>query len=215
MRQMKDAYLAAMRADAIPEGWARLWHVHKLHLPKGNLTIHEGEWVDTPPGVYTYLRCLTDSTLHLVPAGELVMEDTPHELRTHLGFVMKAHGSVLVTGLGLGCVVRGLLANPRIEHVTCIENSPDVLKLVAPYMPTERLTIIEADAFQWVAHNKQPFDCAWHDLWVNPDKDETHLDIWHAQLLANCKQFVKRQGAWALNRAAKTMLIRRGFSWIG
>ncbi|MCZ2077878.1 MAG: hypothetical protein LC130_23105 [Bryobacterales bacterium] len=210
-----ESYLTAMKAEAIPEGWAQLWHVHKLHLPKGNLTIHEGEWVDTPPGVYTYLRCLTDSTLHLVPAGELVMEDTPHELRTHLGFVMQAHGKVLVTGLGLGCVVRGLLANPRVEHVTCIENSPDVLKLVAPYMPTERLTIIEAEAFQWVAHNQQRFDCAWHDLWVNPDKDETHLDIWHAQLLANCQKFVKRQGAWALNRAAKTLLIRRGFEWIG
>src|SRR6185369_8969082 len=107
--------------------------------------------VTLPAARYTYLRFLTDKTLYSEHPGAVVMEDTPFELRTHLGFVMRAHGRVLITGLGLGCVIRGLLENPKVEHVTCIENSKDVLKLVAPYMPTERLEIVEADALEWTA----------------------------------------------------------------
>lgn len=206
-------YFSAMRAEAIPAGESRLWLITKVNLPKGKLVIHDGEYIDTPPGVYTFLRRLTNATL--LSGGDVVMEDTPHELKTHLGFVMRGHGKVLVTGLGLGCVVRGLLANPRVEHVTCIENSKDVLKLVAPHMPGDRLTIVEADAFEWTCKNKERFDCAWHDLWVNPDESEAHLDIWHAQLFLNCQRTVKQQGAWALNRDAKASMIRRGFPWIG
>jgi hypothetical protein len=208
-----DNYLSAMSASHIPAAESGLWFVAKTHLPNGWMRVHEGDYVDTPPGTYTYLRYLTDSTL--LSGGELIMEDTPHELKTHLGFVMQACGKVLITGLGLGCVIRGLLLNPNVEHVTCIENSKDVLKLVSPYMPTERLTVIEAEALEWTAKNKQTFDCAWHDLWTNEEKGEPHLDIWHANLFLNCKRYVKRQGAWAFRKDAKALLVKKGFPWIG
>src|SRR5258706_4456756 len=139
----KFKYLTAMKADCIPAAWSGLWFTAKVDLPIGHLRIHEGEYIDTPPGTYTYLRYYTDSTL--MCGGEVIMEDTPHELSTHLGFVMNAYGKVLIGGLGLGCVIRGLLHNPAVEHITCIENSKDVLKLGAPYMPTERLTIVDAE----------------------------------------------------------------------
>lgn len=215
LRLLTKHYLKAMKAVAIPAAWSGLWLINKVDLPDGKLIYHEGQYIDTPPGVYTHLRCLTDATLYNVPPGDVVMEDTPHELRTHLGFVMRAYGNVLVTGLGLGCVVRGLLANTHVESVTCIENSTDVLKLVAPYMPTDRLTIIEAEALEWTAKNHDCFDCAWHDLWVNPDEDDCHLDSWHTQLIANCRPTVRYQGAWAYNRTLKRYLQRRGFCWMG
>ncbi len=211
----KDEYLAAMKADSIPSGWSNLWFVHKLKLHKDTLTNRHGKATVLSSGSYTYLRYLTDATLYDEQPGAVVMEDTPFELRTHLGFVIHAHGNVLVTGLGLGCVVRGLLKNPNVAHVTCIENSPDVLKLVGPYMPTERLTIIEADAFQWTATTKQVFDCAWHDLWTNREQGEPHLDIWHASLFETCRGKVKHQGAWGFDRRIKVLLQRRGFQWIG
>lgn len=210
------AYLSAMKASAIPEGWSKLWFVRKLNLIRDKPSIRQGTFVVCPCGLYTFLHCVTDSTMHLNPPGALVMEDTPFELRAHLGFVMRAYGRVLVTGLGLGCVVRGLLENPRIEHITCIEDSPDVLKLVLPYMPlTDRLTIIEAEALKWTAQNKVAFDCAWHDLWTNRDDGEPHLDIWHTQLFTNCRGMVKHQGAWGFHRAAKRLLIKHGFQWMG
>lgn len=143
------------------------------------------------------------------------MEDTHFELQTHLDFVMRACGSVLVSGLGLGCVVRGLLTNPNVHHVTCIENSRDVLKLVAPHMPKDRLTIVEADALEWTAKNNERFDFAWHDLWTDRDNGEPPLDHWHAQLLMNCRGTASVQGAWSFDRNIKKSLVRRGFQIVG
>lgn len=215
MNDWKNNLLTVMRAEAIPAGWSDLWYVVKSKLSEPTASIRHKKPVIVPPGVYTFLYRLTDATLYCDPPGEVVMEDTPFELQTHLGFVMRARGQVLITGLGLGCVIRGLLANPAVEHVTCIEDSSDVLKLIQPHMPKERLTIIEADALEWTAANKEPFDCAWHDLWTDRCNGEPHLDHWHAQLLMNCRRTVKQQGAWAFDRQAKKHLVGRGFPWIG
>lgn len=215
MRHKSEHLLEAMKACSIPAGTEGLWYILKLKMTEARLSVRHGKIVGLPAGQYTFLYRLTDATLHHDPPGEVVMEDTPFELQTHLGFVMNAHGRVLVTGLGLGCVVRGLLQNPDVQHVTCIENSRDVLKLVAPYMPTDRLTIVEADAFKWTAENKESFDCGWHDLWTNRAAGEPHLDHWHARLFANCRRTVKQQGAWAFDRDMKKVLLKRGFNWMG
>lgn len=211
----KTDLLAAMKADQVPAGWSNLWYIVKTDLPEPMQNVRHGKPVLLPAGTYTFLYRLTDATLYCTPPGEVVMEDTPFELRTHLGFVLHAAGRVLVTGLGLGCVIRGLLANPQVEHITCIENSEDVIKLVGPYMPQERLTIIQADALEWTRDSKEKFDCAWHDLWTNKEKGEPHLDLWHAKLFINCQKTVKKQGAWAFDRRIRRLMIERGFHWIG
>lgn len=213
-----EAILRAMRATKIPEGKSGLWIVAKLNLTKNSTPSAlegSGELINMPPGRYTFLRRLTIATAHRAHPGEVVMEDSRHELETHLEFVRRAYGRVLITGLGLGCVIRGLLRNPAVEHITCIENSPDVLRLVRPYMPKRRLTIIEADALVWTKESTETFDVAWHDLWTNPDKGEPHLDLWHVKLLMNMVKKVKAQGAWAFNKSGKELLIRKGFNWIG
>lgn len=203
------------RAERIPAGSSGLWYITKIELMWPQPSIYRKENVVLPPGDYTHLRRITNSTLyHCDPPGEVVMEDTPFELRTHLEFMLKASGKVLVSGLGLGCVVRGLLANDNVEHVTCLENSRDVLRLVEPWMPSDRLTIIEADALEWTAKNKEKFDYAWHDVWTNRDEGEPHLDIWHGRLLINCARYVRHQGAWKFERKAKKLLQRKGLSII-
>lgn len=209
--------LQAMKATAIPTSeWTGLWRIVKQTYKHNKISVRMGKIVNLPAGTYTFLFRLTDSTLYNTVPGDVVMEDTPFELSTHLGFVMRAHGRVLVSGLGLGCVVRGLLARQEVEHITCLENSPDVLAMVQPHMPTDpRLTIIETDALEWTAKNREPFDCAWHDLWTDRDSGEPHLDRWHTELLINCRRLVKRQGAWAYNRDLKRKLIRMGFPWLG
>jgi len=208
-------FLASMKADRVPAGWSGLWYITKTSLTESTRNVRHEKPVLLPPGTYTFLYRLTDATLYCDPPGEVVMEDTPFELKTHLGFVMQARGRVLVTGLGLGCVVRGLLANSAVEHVTCVENSKDVLKLVGPYMPKDRLTIVEADALEWTAKNKETFDCAWHDLWTDRSQGEPHLDLWHLTLLHNCRRTVKQQGAWAFDKQIKKCLLNRGFQWMG
>lgn len=208
-----DTYLSAMRAEHIPAASSGLWFIEKRTYDEERSGIRNGKRVWVKPGTYTYLRVYTDSTL--LSGGEIVMEDTIHELRTHLGFVMHASGRVLVAGLGLGCVIRGLLANPNVEHVTCLENSKDVLKMVQPYMPAERLTIVKADALEWSIQNKDHFDCGWYDLWTNRDEGEPHLDRWHTRLFVNLNRTVKRQGAWGYKRELKRAAVKHGLKWIG
>lgn len=207
--------LNAAKAEMIPEGMSRLWYVIKRTLDKDISGIYQDKLLYLPAGTYTYLYRITDSTLHLEPPGTIVMEDSPYELSKHLNFMMKAQGNVLVTGLGLGCVVRGLLANPTVDHVTCIENSKDVLKLVQPYMPKDRLTIIEADAREWTKQNKRQFDYAWHDLWTDRDKGEPHLDLWHTQIMFSLHGKVKGQGAWGTPRFLKRILRDKRIALIG
>jgi hypothetical protein len=181
--------LAAARADGIPAGTCRLWTVKKFRLAK-----------PLPAGSYTQLWRATLAALHLAEHGELVMQDTPEELNTHLEFMLKARGRVLITGLGLGCVARGCLANPQVESVTIIERDPAVMRLVSPWMPAERVTIIVADALAWATQSTERFDCAWHDLWSDPDKDEPHLQITHLALICALSDRTDFQGAWQFPR---------------
>lgn len=203
-----------MRADTIPEDERGRWRIEKRTFLKDTTAFRIKENVVLPAGTYTYLFCITGDRIWY--PGELVMEDSPFELSTHLEFVMRAHGRVLITGLGLGCVARGLLANPQVDHITCIENSRDVLRMVQPHMPKDdRLEIIKADALQWTAKNRARFDVAWHDLWTNRSNGEPHLDRWHTEIMINLRGKVCQQGAWAYSRTLKNSLKRHGFPWIG
>ena len=210
---MKTKLLAAARADAIPEASAGLWHIKKLTLAKGITAPKDGRLVHVPAGNYTQLWRWTNATIQERldtgggEPGELVMTDSPDELNTHLGFMLRARGRVLISGLGLGCVVRGCLANPAVDHVVCLERDPDVLKMVQPHMPANRLTILRADAVSWIRNNiaRQRFDCAWHDLWSDPDKNEGHLQVTHSELFKLCHQNVGFQGAWAFPKVEKRL----------
>jgi hypothetical protein len=197
---LKDDILRAARADAIPKGTSGVWTVKKFSLSD---TFTSGNRV-IPPGHYTQLFCYVLAHAMQSPLGDCVMHDTPEELNKHLDFMLRAHGRVLITGLGLGCVVRGCLANPAVKCVTIIEKSQDVMKLVWPYMPEKRkLSLIHADALDWTRNSRRRFDCAWHDLWVNEDFDETHLQTYHMQMICEMASKVKLQGAWEFPRMFK------------
>lgn len=214
---MKQLLLAAAKADSIPAGAHVLWHIKKLTLSRDVEATKDGKMVRVPAGNYTQLWRWTEETVrNYFPdgvdqwPGELVMTDSPDELNTHLNFMLKAHGRVLITGLGLGCVIRGCLANPRVTHVVCIERDVSVLKLVKPWMPTERLTILQADAVRWVRNNikRQYFDCVWHDLWSDPDENEPVLALTHSDLFCLCARNVGFQGAWAFPKVQKRIWAR-------
>jgi hypothetical protein len=206
---LRAQLLAAARADGIPVGTSRLWFVRKYELGESLTVTREGKLVTTPAGSYTQLFCATLNKLHEFPAGELVMDDTPGELNKHLDFMLRAHGDVLISGLGLGCVTRGCLANPNVRSVTVIEREPDVLYLVAPHMTNPRLTIVVSDALRYIEATDHRYDCAWHDLWSNPDNDEQHLQRTHLHLLMAMRERVKFQGAWEFPRLFKRLLTEK------
>lgn len=200
----------AMRADGITAPQERgLWYIQRQDLtaafkshPKLDTYLRDiGKFHEYPelPHVMTSLCRWTDATLHL-GQGEAVMSDDPKELRKHLPVVLAASGRVLVTGLGLGCVLRGLLARPQVEHVDVVEISEDVLAMVSATVADEsRVTIHHGDALsiRWPAGTR--WDYAWHDVWgETPD-----TQVLHAQLLLRYRRQAIRQGAWGFPRWMK------------
>lgn len=141
----------------------------------------------------TTLQHITGATMHLNPGGwEVVMEDSAIELRKHLPIFRRAAGRVLVTGLGLGCVVRGLLSKSSVTHIDVVEIDRDIIRVVgAEFKDDHRVTMHHGCALaielpgQW--------DYGWHDLWT--DEDE-HLQKLHARLFVKFATQCRWQGAW-------------------
>lgn len=134
--------------------------------------------------------------LHREWEGEIVMEDCLQELRRHLPILLKARGRVLVSGLGLGCVVRGLLSKPEVEHVDCVEIDTDIIRMVGRSFTFERLTIHEGDAERIEWPEGARWDYAWHDV---HSMDEA-LPLVHARLIYRYMDRCEHQGAWQLPR---------------
>ena len=124
-----------------------------------------GSGAFVPPGGYVSL--LID--------GELTMSDTPYELSSTQGFVDKAHGHVLITGLGLGLVVMALFKNKKVKSVTVIEKNVHVIRLTYPRVDkflSEKyhFVVSHADAFTWdpinmLSTEKIRWNCILHDIW--------------------------------------------------
>lgn len=208
-QSLKHDIMTAMRADAIPAGIAMPWVIQKRTFKKDldQESDNGGPRIVMPAGTYTELLYFTRSGVPYM--GDIVMHDFPQELRKHLDFCLKATGHVLVTGLGLGCVVRGLLANPYVRHVTVLEKSRKVMKLVYPYMPRKRITILRTDALLWVKQTRQKFDSCWHDLYTDQSAGEPHLAIIHQKLILDMCQRVKGpHGAWNFPRYVRRVLQR-------
>jgi len=100
--------------------------------------------------------------------GQVIMSNTPDEISDFRCFVRKAEGSILVNGLGLGVLLKALLNKPEVTEVTVIEKSPDVIKLVSEiYLKDSRVTIINADAFDYKPPKGKVYNAVWHDIWDN------------------------------------------------
>ena len=131
------------------------------------------------------------AALHL-QQGEVVMEDSFRELRRHLPIWMAAHGRVLKTGLGLGCVVRGLLTIPEV-----VEIDARIIEVIgAEFAGDPRVTITQGDALE-LRPNGRRWDFAWHDIWTEGNDGLQGL---HARMMRNLHTAVGQQGAWAFPR---------------
>jgi hypothetical protein len=152
---------------------------------------------------YTLLYHTSEAVMHISELGEVVMEDSVQELRRHLPIWLTARGRVLVTGMGLGCVIRGLQANPRVEHITVVEIDQRILDRIGPEFSADaRIRLIHGDA-RTVDLGQEKFDYAWHDLWT---EGKVSLQVIHAELMAKFKHNATRQGAWGLPRFMRRLL---------
>ena len=180
----------------IPEGTSGEWSVRRVLLPPQVVKVQD----DRPdcfryrPGDYTELRC----------GGITFMTDLYDEWWTHRCAIERARavgGRVLVTGLGLGLVVKEMLANPSsraaIDRVVVLERSADVIQLAAPSLLAElggALDVIHADAFNWTPAPGEKFQTVWHDIW--PDPLATVVEAEMKMLRAHHAPWSDWQGFW-------------------
>lgn len=100
----------------------------------------------------------------LMRGDTVVMSNTIMELDTHWPIIHAAKGRVMLNGLGLGVVLVAILAKPETSEVVIVENSEDVIKLVAStFSVDKRVRIIHDDAFKFKPSAR--FDAVWHDIW--------------------------------------------------
>jgi hypothetical protein len=154
-------------------------------------------------GTYTVLRRLTESTMHI--DGKIVMEDSVTELSKHLPILLAGRGRILITGLGLGCVVRGLLSKPDVEHIDVVEIDKRILHWVGREFgndPRVELHLGDALKYEWPEETR--WDFAWHDI-HEMDGDE-HVSILHCKLMQRFRKQVTVQGAWGLKPWLKRAL---------
>jgi spermidine synthase len=101
----------------------------------------------SPAGTYVTLRLTDDSG-----KSQVMMSDLYYERATCVEVVQRAHGDVLVAGLGIGMILHPILRKEAVRSVTVIEGYPDVVDLVLPTLPTsEKLTVVLDDIYTWKA----------------------------------------------------------------
>jgi hypothetical protein len=141
-------------------------------------------------GVFTRLSCL----------DQVIMTDTPAEMVDHQEALDRATGAVLITGLGIGMLLKNILKKKEVSKIIVVEKNLDVINLVGWQYQDERLQIIHADAFEY-----QPdmiFDIVWHDIW--PDVFvENLMDMW--VLERKYRPYAKWQDFWARKKCLTSL----------
>lgn len=181
----------------LPEGKSGDWTLERFDVPPvpfdPALDIRP-DWAKTPPGRYTRLR----------RRNEAFMTDTAHEWWTQKSAIDEARrrgGRILITGLGLGMIVEAILNDPdcHVEKITVVELSPDVIRLVAPHLMarySDRLEIINGDAFTWQPPDGVHYSVIWHDIWPNPHDPQNLPEI--ERLHARFQDLCDWQSSWTM-----------------
>jgi len=144
-----------MEKVTVPEGSSGPWVLERFIVDHVDFSsLRRGR--EAPVGqTFTRLKC----------GRTLVMSDTPAEMRDHLAPEWKAKGSCLINGLGIGMVLQAVLAKPEVTDVTVVEISQELIDLVAPHYADPRLTVVCADAFEFVPPKGKRYQMVWHDIW--------------------------------------------------
>lgn len=180
----------------VPEGESGPWKVSRMTVSE-----KDADWANLraaismggrgahrtiKPGIYT----------SLTRGGTMVMSDVPAEKNDHYKVISEATGRVIICGLGLGWVIEVISQKPEVEHITVIEISQDVINLVGAHYKAklgDRLTIINADAYEWKPPKGERWNVAWFDVW-----DHICEDNWEGMKKLR-RKFARRadwKGAW-------------------
>jgi hypothetical protein len=98
--------------------------------------------------------------------NEIVMSNSVMEIRTNQDFVNKAHGDILIAGMGISMITKALQQREEVKSITIIEKCPKLMYFMMPLIGEylESTTkIIEGDIFEYETEEK--FNCIYFDIW--------------------------------------------------
>ena len=160
-------------AEILPEGesrGARVYHTTFDEEAARRASWVGGRYVPTAPGTYASLLVRTESG-----QPECMMSDLAYERTTCLEVVQRAHGNVLIAGLGLGMILHPIVKQPGVRHVTVVEKYQDVVDLIGPTLPrSDALAVVVGDIFEWRPPTGSRYDVIWFDIW--PDVAPSRLE---------------------------------------
>lgn len=186
----------------VPPGISGEWRVEKFTVNKEDAAWHnvreriKGMGRVIHPGTYT----------RLVRGNSIIMSDTPAEIMDHMQFIRRATGTVLINGLGIGMCLKAVLMNPKVEEVTVVELSQDVLNLSAAHYADDRVKFVHDSAFTFKPPRGKQYDAVWHDIW-DDITDENLQEM--AELHRKYGRRAAWQGSWC---KAECQAIRRMYA---
>lgn len=151
----------------IPEGHKGVAVIRHIHLKSEDLRAERlraamrGQ-LPVQPGILTQLVIMNNHYTE-----EIMMSDAPQESVTNYEFVRRAHGNILIAGLGIGMILKPILESNTTKSVTVIEKFQDVIDLVHPHIEHPKLQVIHADIFKWLPFDKTKYDIIYFDIWPN------------------------------------------------
>jgi spermidine synthase len=117
------------------------------------------------------------------------MSNSAMEIRTNQDFIDKAHGDVLIAGMGISMITKALQEKEEVKSITIIEKNPKLMYFMMPLIG-EHLNfttkVIEGDIFEY--ETKEKFDCIYFDIWnfIEADNYPEMLEL-HNKFSKNLK----------------------------
>ena len=108
---------------------------------------------------------------------------------------------LLLLGLGGGTVVRQLLHLLPSLEVTAIEIDPAAIERARTLLGAlaDHVDIIEADAYDWVLHGKETFDCLVDDVYASGADDVFRPRLIDAEMILGLRRLVNTNGIFVAN----------------
>jgi spermidine synthase len=142
-----------------------------------------------------------------------------HEALVHPGLARLPHARrALVLGGGDGLAVREILRSPRIESITLVDLDPAMTQLFSSNelltrlnggsLTSPKVRVINADAFTWLADNRDPFDFIVADF---PDPSNFSIGkLYTTAFFARVRPVLAQDGAFVV-QCTSPFVARRSF----
>lgn len=172
---MRQPYAGKMQ-KSIPPGVKGDWEITHFTMTKKEVDFEKMRGMFHPGGYREVYDLEPGDYIRLTHRGQVVMSDTPMEIRTQSREVEQAHGACLVGGLGLGIFILRLQEKPEVTSILVVEKSQEVIDLVTPHLSlSSKVTILQGDVFdKKVVDRKSRFEFIYFDIWNTICGDHAH-----------------------------------------